>query len=160
MTLIRESEILYNFINSASTPQVLIVTMAATVNMGQSASIVSFLHAGAGFPITWSEYDDNTSDRLIEDGKTIEQLLDDTTTESVYHGNARGHEIRKRSPLPPWAPLIYASCALGTKIGLPVGGVTSTILTAGLGKAVLPVVLPAVGKAFLAGVCPKLSLVG
>ena len=121
--------------------------MASTVNMGQSASI----------PITSSEYDDYTRNWLIN-GKEIEQLLGviegDTTTGSV-NGNGRGHEIRKRSPLPPWAPPLYAICALGTKIGKVTGGILTKPLA-----FTYPVVLPSVGKLFLAGICPKLGLTG
>ena len=82
-----------------------------------------------------------------------------TRTESV-NGIAMGHEIRKRSPVTPWFPLLYKSCALGTKIGLPIGGIASTKLPLGLGIPVLPAVIPAVGKFMLAGFCPKLSLAG
>ena len=82
-----------------------------------------------------------------------------TRTESV-NGNAMGHEIRKRSPITPWFPALYKSCALGTKIGIPIGGKVGTILTAGLGAVTLPAVIPAVGKFMLAGFCPLLSLAG
>ena len=82
-----------------------------------------------------------------------------TRTESV-NGNAMGHEIRKRSPITPWFPPLYGSCAFGTKLGLKIVKVIYPTLFGPLGKALLPVVPPALGKAFLAGLCPKLGLAG
>ena len=107
----------------------------------------------------------------------------DTITEGV-NGNAMVHEIRKRSPLLiPEDPFLvggilkkavkfkvkvnpiaqfnsmYWQCAYGTKIGLQ----TFKVLLGPLSKAyvaLLPVVAPPVGKLFLAGICPKLSLPG
>ena len=145
--------------------------MAATVNMGQGASIPitsSEYAVPAVYPMRYPEEYSNVGRHIHSLNKRspiigsldLADLIEgDSITEGV-NGNARGHEIRKRSPLPPWAPLVYGACKLGVKIGLPLGGVTSTVLTGGLGKAVLPVVIPAVGLAFGAGVCPKLSLAG
>ena len=89
-----------------------------------------------------------------------DNILQEHKVASNGNSEARGHEIRKRSPLPPWAPLVYGVCALGTKTGNKIGSKISVKLFGPLGKALLPVVLPTVGKLNLAVTCPKLSLAG
>ena len=84
----------------------------------------------------------------------------DAITEGIS-GNARGHEISKRSPIGPVPPVItYSACKIGASIGIPLGGKIGTKITGGLGAFTLPIVFPTVGAFAKFGLCPLYGLAG
>ena len=68
------------------------------------------------------------------------------------NSEARGHEIRKRSPVPPLFPLMWKSCAFGAKIGVGI----SKKLYGPIGLIAGPVA----GKIVKTKLCPLLALAG
>ena len=75
----------------------------------------------------------------------------------------RRHELQKRQGIDPvgaaWQiPLFYSACGLGTKLGAGIAKKLYPVLFGPFGKALAPVIPPALKKKFLIGVCPPVGV--
>ena len=95
----------------------------------------------------------------IVDAATIGEVSDERgIDDNIPRSNK--HEIHKRSPVPPLAPLMYKSCATGTIVGTKLVKIIYPTFFGPLGKALTPIMPPALAKIFLTKLCPKVALAG
>ena len=74
------------------------------------------------------------------------------------------HALQKRQGIDPlgalWQiPLFYGACGLGTKLGAGISKKLYKVLFGPFGKAMAPVIIPALVKKFLIKVCPPFGTV-
>ena len=113
-----------------------------------TTSVVAMVSSKPYSNVINQSFEIETGDREIKEeaSSSADNILQEDKVASNGNSEARGHEIRKRSPVTPFFPLVYKFCALQSKSG----AILLKKIGGPLGIAYSSVAL----TAFLAKICP------